>query len=100
MKSLKFPAGGSQSQRRQKICIYTYAVELLTGPSLAIFKVINWAEFVFIKTLFVKHSKIGFQHIFIKRNLRAQMFNIINWAKLAFFWTPNLAQLITLTWPS
>ena len=28
--------------------IYIYVVELLVGPSLAIFKVINWAKFAFI----------------------------------------------------
>ena len=47
------------------IYIYThiYAVELLTGPSLAIFKVINWA-----KSKFQGHFrtiKIGFQAIFL-----------------------------------
>ena len=26
------------------ICIYALAVELLTGPSLGVFKVINWAK--------------------------------------------------------
>ena len=78
-----------------------HAVELLTGPSLAIFKVINWAKFVFKRTLFVrKHYKIEVSaHFLIKRKLRAQIFKVINWAKLAFFGPQTCAQLITLTWP-
>ena len=29
------------------IYIYIYAVKLLTGPSLGVFKVINWSMFLF-----------------------------------------------------
>ena len=63
--------------------------KLLIGPSL------------FLALFVKKHYKNkGFSTFFIKRKLRAQILKVINWAKLAFFWTPKLAQLITLTWPS
>ena len=53
------------------IYIYIYiAVELLTGPSLGVFKVINWSKFVFFKTLFVnKHYKMGFWRIFAYKKI-------------------------------
>ena len=83
-------------------------MELLPGPSLAIFKVINWAKFVFFFFFFYivcqNTIRLGFEHIFIKRKSRAQIFKVINWAKLAFFFVPqlgpvnnfDLARLITL----
>ena len=37
----------------QTTYIYIYAVKLLSGPSLGFSKVIIWAKFVFLKTLFV-----------------------------------------------
>ena len=40
--------------------IYIYAVKSVIGPRLAVFKVNNWAKFVFLETVFVKkHYKIG-----------------------------------------
>ena len=38
-----YPPGGVRA-----IYIYMHAVELLTGPSLAFSKVINWSKFVFV----------------------------------------------------
>ena len=49
------------------LSLYMCAVELLIGPSLAIFKVIIWAELVFL-TLFVKNiMKIGASALFYKK---------------------------------
>ena len=68
---------------------YAHAVELLIGPSLGVFKVIDWAKFVRCLTLFIKTLfKFGFQHILYKKKLRAYIFKAINWAKLAFFLDP------------
>ena len=58
--------------------------------------VINWSKFVFL-TLFVnKHYKIwGFGTFLIQKITHTNLI-VINWSKLAFLWTPNLDQLITL----
>ena len=46
-------------------------VELLIGPSLGVFKVINWSKFVSFKTLFVKkdHKNMGFSTFFKTRKI-------------------------------
>ena len=82
-------------------------MEFLAGPSLAIFKVINWAKFVLLNTVCQKrYENRGFStFLAYKENCaRVQIFKVINWAKLAFFLDPqlgpvnnfDLAQLTTL----
>ena len=46
--------------------VYIYAVELITGPRFGIFKVNNWATFVFYKKLFFKkhYKNRGFSRFF------------------------------------
>ena len=36
---------GIMQQHALCVCVYIYAVKLLTGPSLGVVKVINWAKF-------------------------------------------------------
>ena len=83
--------------------MYISAVELLTGPSLGGFsKLLAGPSLLFSKPLFVKkhYKNRGFNTFLYTRKMRAHIFKVIDWSKLAFFWTPNLDQLITLTWPS
>ena len=75
--------------------IYIYAVELLSGPSLANLIVTNWAKLVKKKhCLSKKHYKIGVSADFSKKGTRTNL-NVTNWAKLAFFLDTNLVQLVT-----
>ena len=76
-------------------------VKSIIGPSLGVFKVNNWAKFVFFKRLCKKPIKIGVSAQFFKikkahANFQSQQLGQVG----LFFWTPNLAQLLTLTWPS
>ena len=80
-----------------------YVVKSIIGPSLGVFKVNNWAKFVFLNRLCKKPIQIGVSAHFLKIK-SAQIFNVNNWAKLGFFLDPqlgpiidfNLAQLLTL----
>ena len=49
-----------------RVYIYIYAVESITGPSLAVFKVNNWAKFVKNNSFCQKHYKHwGFRTFFL-----------------------------------
>ena len=57
------------------IYIYIYAVELLSGPRLALFKVINWPKFVFFsKTPIAKkhYKNRGLSPFFVEKKNCAQ----------------------------
>ena len=84
------------------IYIYIYiAVKLLSGPSLGFSKVIIWAKFVFLITLFAKNTiKIGISAFFfekksVHKNLQSYYLGQVG----HFYVATNLAQIITLTWP-
>ena len=66
---------------------YIYAVELLSGPSLALLEVIIWSKFVFSKTQIPKkhYKNRGFSPFFLEKKLRAKILEVIIWSKLAFF---------------
>ena len=80
------------------IYIYMYAVKLLSGPSLGVFKVIVWAKFVFLKTLFAtKHYRN--RDFSFKKNVHKN-FQSYYLGQVGHVYVPtNLAQIITLTWP-
>ena len=84
------------------IYIYIYAVKLLSGPSLAISKVIIWAKFAFLKTLFAKNTiKIGVSALFFEKKSVHKNFQSYYLGQVDHFYVAtNLAQIITLTWPS
>ena len=48
------------------IYIYMHAVKSIIGPSLGVFKVNNWAKFVFLNRLCKKTIKIGVSSQFLK----------------------------------
>ena len=63
------------------IYIYIIAVELLSGPSLALLEVIIWSKFVFFyKTPIVKKNtiKLGFQHIFLAKNCALKNWKLLS----------------------
>ena len=73
------------------IYIYIYAVELLSGPSLALLEVIIWSKFVLSKTPIAKkhYKNRGFSPFFLEKKLRAKILEVIIWSKLAFFKTQS-----------
>ena len=71
------------------------AVVLLSGPSLAFWRVIIWAKFVFLQNTVCqkKHYKIEVSApFFFEKKLCAQIWGVIIWAKLAIF-------KLQSTWP-
>ena len=71
-----------------------YAVELLTGPSLGVLKVINWSKFVFYQNIVCqKHYKIGDSAHFLLKNIARAISKVINWSKLAFLLDPQLGPI-------
>ena len=57
---------GEVDSRNRQLYIYIYAVKLLSGPSLATFKVINWAKSKFLSgpSLFSHYKNRGFRRFF------------------------------------
>ena len=94
------------------IYIYIYyginiCCELLTGPSLGVFKVINWSKFAFFKTLLVKkqYKYMGFSTFLkIKKNCARKFPKLLIGPSWPFVLDPQLGpvnnfdldQLITL----
>ena len=80
---LERPNGGqtnsSPASAHIYICIYIYAVVLLSGPSLAFWGVIIWAMFAFYKTLVVKkhYKNRGFSTFFLKKKNCARKFEVL-----------------------
>ena len=62
------------------IYIYIYAVELLSGPSLALLEVIIWSKFVFSKTPIAKkhYKNRGFSPFFWKKNCAQKIWKLLS----------------------
>ena len=76
-----------------------HAVELITGPRFGIFKVNNWATFVFYKKLFFKkhYKNRGFSRFFLKiKKGNPKFAKLITGPRCRFLSGPNVAQLLTL----
>ena len=77
--------------------IYIYAVELLSGPSLALLEVIIWSKFVFSKTpIAKKHYKIGVSALFFETKIARKNFGCYYLVQVGVFSDAvNLDQIIT-----
>ena len=74
------------------IAIYIYAVELLSGPSLAFWGVIIWSKFVFSFNSACQKAlyKQGFQHICLKRKIARKQIRGYCLVQVGHFLSPKL----------
>ena len=79
------------------IYIYIYAVELLSGPSLALLEVTIWSKFVFYKTPIVKkhYKNRGFSTFVLEKSARYKFGSYYLIQVGVFKDAPNLDQIIT-----